>query len=242
MTPALALHDLRKSYDGRPVLRGVTLQVADGERVALVGPNGSGKTTLLRSVLGFVRAEGRVAVHGVDPWADHASAMTRVAYVPQRAPALPAPVGELGAAWANLRGVPHSALVGAARAFGLDLHALRAVRFTELSGGMQQKLLAAMALASSASLLCFDEPTANLDPEAREVFLDALRARTPTPTILLSSHRIEELQDLVDRVVVLAEGEVRFDDRLEAFLARPELATAAGVTRGAVVPLRRPPP
>ena len=72
------------------------------------------------------------------------------------------------------------------------------------------------------------------------MFLDALRRREPAPTILLSSHRIEELQDLVDRVVVLSDGELRFDDRLDVFLARPELAQSAGMTRGVVVPLRRP--
>ncbi len=240
MNVAIELRDLRKDYDGRAVLRGISLTVQPGERVALVGPNGSGKTTLLRAVLGFVRAEGWVRVDDHDPWRDHAAAMRSVAYVPQRAPALPAPVGELVTAWAQLRGAPRTALESAARSFGLDVHALGGVRFSALSGGMQQKLLAAMALASAAPILCFDEPTANLDPEARAVFLDALMARAPRPTILLSSHRMEELRDLVDRVVVLADGEVRFDGRLDSFLAEPGLAGASGVARGALLPFRSP--
>lgn len=239
MSAAIEIRGLKKRWDDREVLRGVDLAVAAGERVALVGPNGSGKTTLLRSVLGFVRAEGWVRVEGVDPWADHARAMRAVAYVPQRAPALAAPVGELVTAWASLRDRPVDALVSVARDFGLVLDALRSVRFTALSGGMQQKLLAAMALASEARILLFDEPTANLDPEARAVFLRALAARTPRPAILLSSHRMEELNDLVDRVVVLTEGSVRFDDHLSTFLAQPGLARSADVA--SVLPFPRPP-
>lgn len=242
MKPAIEVRDLRKSWDGRAVLRGVNLTIGQGERVALVGPNGSGKTTLLRCILGFVRAEGWVRVRGEDPWSNHAAAMHRVAYVPQRAPALPAPVRELTAAWAQLRATPQDALEASARSFGLDLPAIGNVRFNALSGGMQQKLLAAMALAAPVSVLCFDEPTANLDPTARAVFLAALAARDPQPTILLSSHRMEELHDLVDRVIVLADGEVRFDDRLATFLADPELANAAGLVRGNLIPLRRPSP
>jgi ABC-2 type transport system ATP-binding protein len=226
---AIEVTGLEKRYDGRTVLRRIDLSIAPGERVALVGPNGSGKTTFMRAVLGFVRCEGRVRVSGADPWADHAAAMVHVAYVPQRAPALPAPVGELVAAWARMRAVPAEELFRLAADFGLDLDAVRTVRFTALSGGMQQKLLAAMALASPSSILLFDEPTANLDPAARDVFLSRLAARTPAPTVVLSSHRLEELRDLVDRVIVLADGTVTFDDRLDTFLQRADLAAAAGM-------------
>ncbi len=236
MTPAIEVRGARKAYDGRQVLRGVDLTVAPGERVALVGPNGSGKTTLMRAILGMVRADGWIRVGGADPWLDHAAALRDVAYVPQRAPALAAPIGELVTTWATVRAVPESTLRASGKDLGLDIDALAKVRFTALSGGMQQKLLAAMALASGASVLCFDEPTANLDPAARRVFLDALATRTPAPTILLSSHRIEELRELVDRVIVLADGEVAFDGRLDVFLADPELANAVGLDPD---PLRR---
>lgn len=222
---AITVRGVEKRYDGRAVLRGVDLAIAPGERVALVGPNGSGKTTLMRAILGFVRCAGSVQVAGVDPWADHATAMARVAYVPQRSPALPAPVGELVAAWARMRAVPAAELGRLAADFGLDLDSVATVRFTALSGGMQQKLLAAMALASPASILLFDEPTANLDPAARDVFLARLGARLPAPTVVLSSHRLEELRDLVDRVIVLTDGAVCFDDRLEVFFGRKDLTS-----------------
>lgn len=234
------VHDVRKAYDGREVLRGVSLSVSAGQRVALVGPNGSGKTTLLRAVLGLIRADGALRIAGKDPWREHAEAQRRVAWVPQRAPALPVPIGDLVRAWAQLRELPASRLVDCAAAFGLDLHALRNTAFVDLSGGMQQKLLAATALATDCPLLLFDEPTANLDPHARQVFLDLLAARAPAPTVLLSSHRLDEVRNLVDRVVVLTEGAITFDDRLEAFLADPALAAAAGLEGGAgVLPFRR---
>lgn len=225
----IRLRGLRKSFGGRLVLKGVDLQVGPGERVALVGPNGSGKTTLMRALLGLIQAEGEVRMCGFDPWRQHADAQRKVASVPQRAPALPAPVGELIAAWARLRGLPAERLVACAATFGLDAGDLAKRPFVALSGGMQQKLLAAMALASDCTVLLFDEPTANLDPHARHVFLDLLAAREPKPAVLMSSHRLEEVRHLVDRVVVLTEGTITFDDRLATFLADPALAEAAGM-------------
>lgn len=241
MSAALELRGVRKAFDGRPVLRGVDLELRAGERVALVGPNGSGKTTLLRSMLGLVSVEGWIRVGGRDPRAEHAQAMAAVAYMPQRAPALPASVRDLVSAWARLRGRDPERVGELAGALGLPLGPVATVRFTELSGGMQQKLLAAMALAAEAPLLVLDEPTANLDPAARAVFLATLAEARPAPALLLSSHRIEELQDLVDRVVILAEGAVRFDGALDEFLAAPELTRSAGVVSSTVLPLRRRP-
>ncbi|MEQ1505996.1 MAG: ABC transporter ATP-binding protein [Myxococcota bacterium] len=218
-----------KSYGPRVVLRGVSLAIAPGERIALVGPNGSGKTTLLRCVLGMVQFTGAIRVCGHDPLLDHASAQIHAAYVPQRAPALPVPVGELVAFWSAERGQAPEGLVAACRALGLDLGGVWTQPFPSLSGGMQQKLLAAMALATDCPVLLLDEPTANLDPAARVALFDALGARSPAPTVVLSSHRLDELRRLVDRVVVLADGEIREDRPIEAFLADPALAAAAGL-------------
>ncbi|MDP2313701.1 MAG: ABC transporter ATP-binding protein [Pseudomonadota bacterium] len=230
----IVLHGVEKSYGPRAVLRGVDLHVHAGERVALVGPNGSGKTTLLRAILGLVRVSGGVRVAGFDPWEDHAAAQERVAWVPQRAPALPARVGDLAAAWSRMRGRPVARLVEVAGAFGLDVAGLRGVRFDWLSGGMQQKLLAAMALATDCPLLCFDEPTANLDPHARDVFIRRLDQKrvdpAGAPAVLLSSHRMDEVRHLVDRIVVLDDGRVRADATLGSVLADPVLAEAAGLT------------
>ncbi len=230
----IVLRGIQKRYGPREVLRGIDLHVRVGERVALVGPNGSGKTTLLRAVLGLVRVSGEVRVAGFDPWMQHEAAQARVAWVPQRAPALPARVADLVTAWATMRALPVARLEEVAAAFGLDVAALGAIRFDWLSGGMQQKLLAAMALATGCPLLCFDEPTANLDPHARDVFIRRLDLRREdpngAPAVLLSSHRMDEVRHLVDRIVVLDDGRVRADATLAAFLADPALAETAGLT------------
>ena len=234
----IRVHGLTKRLDGRPILRGIDLHVRPGERVALVGPNGSGKTTLLRAILGLLRVEGQIRVSGHDPWSEHAAAQTHVAWVPQRSPALPMTVQELVDAWSGMRDLPPARLALCAAEFGLDLATLGPLRFPALSGGMQQKLLAATALATHCPILLFDEPTANLDPRARDVFFDLLSARSPRPTVLLSSHRVEEVTHLVDRVVVLSEGLIRFDGPLQTFLADPTLAQEAGLVAD-VVPFRR---
>lgn len=240
----IRVEQLWKSYGKRPVLHGISFHLAAGERMALVGPNGSGKTTLLRCLLGLVHAEGTLRIHDRDPLREHAEAQRRVAYVPQRAPALPVPVGELVTFWSVQRGQPKERLLEATHALGLDVPQLWGQLFPALSGGMQQKLLAAMALASDCPVMLLDEPTANLDPQARAAFFDALSQRSPAPTVVLSSHRLEELRHLVDRVLVLREGRIAFDDRLDAFLADPALAAAAGLELGPppnVLPLRRSP-
>jgi ABC-2 type transport system ATP-binding protein len=239
----IAIRDLCKTFGRRPVLRGVSLTVEAGERVALVGPNGSGKSTLLRCLLGVLEAEGTLSIDGFDPVRAHVHAQSRVAYVPQRAPALAATVDDLAAFWAGLRHEQPATLFEAAETLGLDVHDVRGRRFVELSGGMQQKLLAAMALASRCPVLLLDEPTANLDPPARRSFFDVLLAREPRPTVLLSSHRLEDLRALVDRVVVLEEGKVVFDDRLQTLLDDPAVVRRLGIETGPasnVLTFRRP--
>lgn len=239
----IRVRGLRKSYGRREVLRDVELSVAPGERVALVGPNGSGKTTLMRCLLGLVRASGTVTIAGHDPWTDHVAAQTHVAYVPQRAPTLAVPVADVVRLWTSTRPAARP-VEPCAEALGLDLRDLMSARFTELSGGMQQKLLVAMALCSGAAALFCDEPTANLDPAARGAFLAMLAELDPAPSLVLSSHRLDEIRRLVNRVVVLAEGRVVFDDAVDAFLSDPTLAAAAGVESahhadGTIIPFDR---
>jgi ABC-type multidrug transport system ATPase subunit len=226
----IEVRELTKRYGRATVLRGVSLTVERGERVAFVGPNGSGKTTLLRCLLGLVRGEGTVRVAGFDPVREHAASQAHVAYVPQRAPAYGVPVADLVRAWAGLRGGSEVRLGQVAALLGLDLGLVADKEFTALSGGMQQKLLTALAMATDCPLLLLDEPTANLDPAARAAFFELLRTRAPRPTVVLSSHRLDELRHLVDRVVVLADGRVVLDDRVDRFLSDARLAAAAGLT------------
>jgi ABC-2 type transport system ATP-binding protein len=178
----------------------------------------------VRTLLGMLAADGRVLFDDRAASDDPAALRRRIAYVPQIAPRLAAPVGELVRAIANLRGHDWQLVEAAAATLALDVASLRRRPFRALSGGQRQKLLAAMALASGADLLLLDEPTASMDPQSRGAFFGLVDALPPSVTMLLCSHRLDEIRRLVDRVVVLAEGRVAWqggaadylDDHAEA--------------------------
>jgi ABC-type multidrug transport system ATPase subunit len=213
---------LAKRYGKVRALAGLDLAIAPGERVALVGPNGSGKSTLLRAILGLVRCEGEVLLDGRPPLADGGAALRQVAYAPQVAPQLWATVGELVGTVLAVRDAAPEPVREVAAALGLDLPALSHRPFRELSGGMRQKLLLAVALGLRPSLLVLDEPTASLDPRARDVLLERL-ADPGEATLICCSHRADDLRSLVDRVVTLEEGRIVSDGPLAAVLPRPVL-------------------
>lgn len=204
----ITVAQVTKRFSRVTALDGVTLTIASGEQVAFVGANGSGKTTLLRALLGLVRIEGRVTIGGVDVAREPEIALRSVAYIPQIAPPIDAPVREVVRGHAALRGKSEDGTWARAERLGLDVAAARAKRFSDLSGGMKQKLLAAMALACEAPVLVCDEPTANLDREARASFFEQLAERPKTGIVVLCSHRIEEVRQLVRRVVELGDGKV----------------------------------
>ncbi|MCC6216309.1 MAG: ATP-binding cassette domain-containing protein [Polyangiaceae bacterium] len=227
----IEISHVSKSFGRVVALRDVSLSVAAGERVAFVGSNGSGKTTLLRALLGLLEVEGRVTIGGTDVRRSPEVALRSVAYVPQIAPPLEAPVSEVVTAVCRLRGIePHAVAERAAR-LGLGFADVRAQRMRDLSGGTKQKLLAALALAAEAPLLVCDEPTANLDAAARAAFFAELDARPRHHVTLLCSHRLDEVRQLVDRVVELREGRVERDAPVQELLAdrqrfRVEIALA----------------
>lgn len=208
----IKLEKLRKSFGSARVLQGLDLGVAAGERVALVGQNGSGKTTLIRCLLGLYRYEGAVTVAGFEPRKGRRAMLRQVAFVPQLPPGFRMTAGEyIGLVEATCE-VPRAAIVRHAQELGLDIETIHPRAFSALSGGMKQKLLLSAALARRPRLLVLDEPGANLDPVARKILFSQL-ARLPTETtMLLSSHRVDELAGLVTRVVELDSGRIVIDD------------------------------
>jgi ABC-2 type transport system ATP-binding protein len=222
----ISVLDVRKKFGAVTALDGVSLTIDKGDRVAFVGTNGSGKTTLLRALLGLVRVEGKITILGADVAREPEVALRSVAYIPQIAPPLDAPVAEVVRAHAALRRSSDEAIYAHARRLGLDPDACRNKRFRELSGGMKQKLLAATALAADAPILVCDEPTANLDGEARAAFFELLAERPPTSVVVLCSHRLDEVRLLVGRVVEMRDGRVARDvplDELSAVRATESL-------------------
>lgn len=202
----IELRQVRKRFGKQEALRGIDLVVPHGQRVAIVGPNGSGKSTLLRIVMGLVSCEGEVRIDALSPFVDRMALAQRMAYVPQVAPQLGATVGELVRAVTSLRELAPDRVFATAQRLELDTALIRDKPFRALSGGMKHKLLLAMALSSGASLLILDEPSASLDVAARQRFEALLDEVARDATVLLCSHRIEEVQRQAERVVELGDG------------------------------------
>ena len=202
---------LRKEFGPRAVLDGLDLAVGRGERVALLGLNGAGKTTLFRCLLGLVRYGGTLEVDGLEVARRGRDVRERIGYVPQRPPHFPGSLAELVRFFSSLRGFDIADVGRRMDALGLSLeeHADKPVR--ALSGGMLQKTLLALATAAPLPVLLFDEPTANLDARARRDFVASLRDIPRETTVLLSSHRLDDIRAVADRLLLLRGGRIVFD-------------------------------
>jgi ABC-2 type transport system ATP-binding protein len=208
-----------KRFGALEALSAVDLTVGRGGRVSLVGPNGSGKTTLMRAILGLVAVEGEVLLDGEPASASRMKRAQEVVYVPQVAPRIAAPVAAMVAIFTKMRGVDARRVAEQARAFGLDVEAIAKRPFYALSGGMKQKLLLSLALTSDATLLVLDEPTASLDAASRQLCFERIAELGDDITLVLCSHRIEEVRGLTDRVAALRDGKAVFDGSVSEYLA-----------------------
>lgn len=250
----IEVRGLTKRFGSVTALRDLSFEVPAGRRVAIVGPNGSGKSTLNRVLLGLLVYHGEARIAGCDAFAERAQIACRMAYVPQLAPTLAVPAGEWIAAVLRLRGLAPAALEKLAARLELPLADIAKRPLRALSGGTRQKLLVALALTAAPELLILDEPTGSLDPESRERVLELVDALPRDTTIVLCSHRLAEIRQLVDEVIALADGALArrapIADWVEASLvgvievaARPGAAawlTQRGFRRGAGGWWRRP--
>ena len=203
-----------KKFGAHEVLRGVDVTIGRGDRVALVGSNGAGKTTLIRCLLGEYNCDGELTIEGKNPRARRQEVLKRVGFVPQLPPPLKMPVGQLVRFAAQVSGADASAIRGVAGKLGFDLDRFVHQPFVKLSGGQKQKLLISIAFGRDVNLLVMDEPAANLDPEARANFFGLLAERQDRAAMLISSHRLDEVATLVNRVIEMDQGVVTLDDRV----------------------------
>ena len=206
--------NIAKTFRKARVLDGISLDIGIGERVALIGSNGAGKTTLIRCLLGEYTHDGSVAINGLDPRSNRTEVLGTIGFVPQLPPPLKMPVGQLINFSASLCGTDPQRIHAIAKRLGLDVDAILSRQFVRLSGGMKQKLLIAIALGREAKVLVMDEPAANLDPEARKIFFDLLAERLDDATMIISSHRLDEVSALVNRVIEMDMGKVVLDDKV----------------------------
>lgn len=197
---------LTKRYGPAVVVDDFHLSVAAGDSVALWGPNGAGKTTVIRCLLGLVSYEGEITVTGLDARTRGKAVRSLIGYVPQELSFYDEMVVmDLLDYSASLRGIGPDRVDEVVEQLGLGDHQKKLVR--ELSGGLKQRLGLATALVPDPPILLLDEPTSNLDAKARDSAIRILEElRHDERTMLVTSHHIEEVGMLVDRVVAMEDG------------------------------------
>ena len=203
----IRVRGLTVTLGGRSVLQNLDLDLRQGESAALVGPNGAGKTTVLRCLVGLLRYEGSIFVGGIDARRDPVGAKRLLGYMPQ-VPAFCEETARGALTFvARLRGVSTHEVPDLLDQVGLSAHAHR--RVATFSTGMKQRLSLAAALLGSPPVLVLDEPTASLDLRGQRELVQLLgELAQDGRTLLLSSHRSEEIAALASRIVVLDEGRV----------------------------------
>lgn len=212
-----------KTFRGNKVLDDISLGIQQGDRVAFVGSNGAGKTTLFRCLLGEYLHGGTVSVNGKAPRNHRQEVLKQIGFVPQLPPPLKMPVGQLIQFAAGVCDSDAERMFAVATQLGLDAYAIRRQPFVKLSGGQKQKLLISIALGRDADLLVLDEPAANLDPAARHIFFQLLAQKQREVAMIISSHRLDEVAALVNRVVELDQGRIVLDDHVADQVAMDSL-------------------
>ncbi len=224
MEPILELTGLTKAYaDGPIALASVDLTIGKGEIFALLGPNGAGKTTLIGAVCGLVRpTSGTIRVFGLDLARDWRAARARIGLVPQEmATDMFTKVADAVSYSRGLFGLRRDPARIEAILKSLSLWDKRDSQIRHLSGGMKRRVLIAKALAHDPELLFLDEPTAGVDVELRrDMWRQIGDMRAAGTTIILTTHYIEEAEEMADRVGVIDKGKLLLVEEKHALMAR----------------------
>ncbi len=212
MQPAISIKNLSKVYaTGFVALKRINLDIDHGEIFALLGPNGAGKTTLISIICGIVnRTEGSVTVDGYDIVSDYRAARSMIGLVPQELT-----TDAFETVWATttfsrgLFGKPADPDHIEKVLKSLSLWDKKDDKLMTLSGGMKRRVLIAKALSHEPQILFLDEPTAGVDVELRKAMWDVVRSlRASGVTIILTTHYIEEAEEMADRIGVISQGEI----------------------------------
>ncbi len=211
----IEIEHLSKTFNKVRVIKDLSTKFFVGDRIALIGQNGAGKTTLIRSILGLYTYEGFLSVLGKNSRTDREDILQDVGFVPQLPPPLKMTVTEIMDFFSIITKTDKEKFIEIANDLKLDVSKHLHKPFLKLSGGMKQKLLVSLALARSPKILLMDEPSANLDPEARIVLFKYLKALPEETLMILSSHRVDEIEDLVNRLIEMDLGEIVVDKNIK---------------------------
>jgi len=228
----ISIRNLTRRYGSLTAVEDFSVEVGRGEIVGLLGHNGAGKTTVMKILTGYLEASGgSVSVGGVDVAADRAAVQRKIGYLPENAPLYPEMlVQEYLAMVGELRGVPadeiDSAVVRAARAVGVEAHLVRPIG--ELSKGYRQRVGIAQAILHAPDVLVLDEPTNGLDPVQIQSIRELIRRLSESTTIILSTHILQEIEAVCDRVLIMIEGSLVADEPLSQLVASDVVRVSLG--------------
>lgn len=203
----IEITNLTKLYGNFKALDSVSLSIADGESICLLGENGAGKSTLIKCILGMLEYSGQIKLNNriIDP--DSTGHKLDIGYIPQEPIFYDMKVDELISFFGILRGASKEKIKESLNIAGLTEHTDK--HTSELSGGLKQRLSVAIALISDPPVLILDEPTSNLDASVRLDLLQLIKILKQTgKTVLFSSHRIDEVEFLADSVYLLKKGRI----------------------------------
>lgn len=206
----IEIENLVKNFGKGDVLKEVNLHINKGERVMIVGGNGSGKTTLLRCIVGSYRYDGDIVVMDKDARKNKSELAKYIGYVPQLPPPMSMTVKQLIEFVCDVTKGDDEPIYEVLKQLkfedaGIDRS------FKRLSGGMQKKVLMAIALGRIPDLLILDEPLAHIDPQSREIISKAVNAMPENITVLYTSHREEKGSIMASRLIEMDNGEIIVD-------------------------------
>lgn len=224
MSAILQVENLRKTYDGGfEALKGVSLDIQDGEILALLGPNGAGKTTLISNICGITRpSAGKVTVGGHDVQKDYRAARQMIGLVPQEIALEPfeAVLNTVRFSRGLFGKKPDEAYLEQVMR-KLSLWDKKDTQVRALSGGMKRRVLIAKALSHEPRVLFLDEPTAGVDVELRKDMWNVVSAlKADGVTIILTTHYIEEAEAIADRVGIINRGEIKMVEDKASLMQR----------------------
>ena len=209
----IEIKNVSKKFADQFVLKDIDLNIDDGEQVLFVGQNGAGKSSLMRTILGeYIPTSGSVTIDGFDSFKQRSRALRGISFVPQTPPPLKLSLNELIYFAERTADASRADIVKFCDEMELDLSSNLNKPFHKLSGGMKQKFLIALAFGRASKAMIFDEPTANLDPSAREHFKTLLRKYAKDKSLIFISHRLDEVEGLVKRMICMDLGRI-VDDK-----------------------------
>ncbi len=214
--------DVTKKFGNVLAVDSVTRNIKEGEAVALIGANGAGKSTLIKCILGLLDYKGTIEIQNHDIKENPKFSKSLIGYVPQDPLFYDMKTINILDFFGSIRGVDKKRINDLLNVVGLEDHKNKLS--SELSGGMRQRLSFAIGLLSDPPVLILDEPTSNLDANARGDFLNLVKEhKDQGKTVLFSSHRLDEVYWLADRVLFMKSGRVILDEKPE------NLATSLGL-------------